>query len=68
MEAPEPPRARSRPHATPSALSCLALMASLAVETWLRFLVWLALGLVVYLVYGRKHSRLATGKAAPTNL
>lgn len=44
-----------------SALSCLALMASLAVETWLRFLVWLALGPVVYFAYGRTHSRLAPG-------
>lgn len=42
-----------------SALSCVALMASLAVETWLRFLVWLVLGLAVYLGYGRRHSRLA---------
>ena len=41
------------------ALSCLALMSSLAVETWLRFLVWLVLGLVVYFGYGRPHSRLA---------
>ncbi|MFC6714103.1 APC family permease [Branchiibius cervicis] len=39
---------------------CLALMASLAVETWIRFLVWLAIGLLVYFFYGRKHARLAT--------
>ena len=45
-----------------SALSCVALMASLAVETWLRFLAWLAVGLVVYAFYGRRHSRLATGE------
>ena len=32
-----------------SALACLYLMVNLSVETWLRFLVWLALGLVVYL-------------------
>ena len=42
-----------------SALSCVALMASLAVDTWIRFLVWLAIGLVVYLGYGRRNSRLA---------
>lgn len=38
---------------------CLGLMASLAVETWLRFLAWLIIGLVIYFFYGRKHSRLA---------
>lgn len=31
-------------------------MSNLAIETWLRFLVWLALGLVVYAFYGRRHS------------
>lgn len=38
---------------------CIGLMASLAVETWIRFLVWLAIGLIVYFGYGRKHARLA---------
>ena len=42
-----------------SALLCLALMSSLAVETWLRFLVWLAVGLAIYLGYGRRHAVLA---------
>jgi APA family basic amino acid/polyamine antiporter len=41
-----------------SALLCLGLMSSLAVETWLRFLVWLVVGLAVYSVYGRHHSAL----------
>jgi APA family basic amino acid/polyamine antiporter len=49
--------AMPRPFRTPqvpllpivSALLCLALMSSLAVETWLRFLVWLAVGLAIYL-------------------
>jgi APA family basic amino acid/polyamine antiporter len=44
-----------------SGLSCLALMASLAVETWIRFLVWLVIGLLIYFFYGRTHSRLAPG-------
>ena len=42
-----------------SAVSCVALMTNLAIETWLRFLVWLALGLLVYVFYGRRHSHLA---------
>lgn len=46
-----------------SALACLGLMSSLAVETWLRFLVWLLIGLIVYFTYGRHHSRL---QPAPT--
>jgi APA family basic amino acid/polyamine antiporter len=33
-------------------------MLNLSVETWLRFLAWLAAGLVVYAVYGYRHSRL----------
>lgn len=42
-----------------SALACLYLMTNLSVETWLRFLAWLALGLAVYLGYGRRNSRAA---------
>ncbi len=39
-----------------SVACCLILMASLPVETWLRFLVWLVIGLVIYLSYSRHHS------------
>jgi APA family basic amino acid/polyamine antiporter len=39
-------------------LSCLTLMMFLAVNTWLRFIIWMAIGLVVYFGYGRPHSRL----------
>ena len=37
-------------------LSCLGLMATLPGDTWLRLLVWLLIGLVIYFTYGRKHS------------
>ncbi|AVH22250.1 amino acid permease [Nocardia cyriacigeorgica] len=37
-------------------LACLWLMLNLSVETWLRFIVWMALGLVVYFAYGKRHS------------
>ena len=37
---------------------CVFLMTKLEAETWLRFGVWLVLGLVLYFAYGRTHSRL----------
>jgi APA family basic amino acid/polyamine antiporter len=42
-------------------LFCLYLMLSLPQITWLRFLVWLAIGLIVYFGYSRIHSGLARG-------
>ncbi|MCU4671942.1 amino acid permease [Microbacterium fluvii] len=40
-----------------SALVCLYLMLNLTVETWLRFLVWLAIGIIIYFGYSHRHSR-----------
>jgi uncharacterized membrane protein len=40
-------------------VSCLYLMLSLSVVTWVRFLVWLDIGMAIYWVYGRTHSPLA---------
>jgi basic amino acid/polyamine antiporter, APA family len=37
---------------------CVYLMTKLPLDTWLRFIGWLALGLVIYAVYGYRHSRL----------
>ena len=37
-------------------VSCFALMLSLPVDTWLRLIVWLLIGLVVYFTYSRHHS------------
>ncbi|MGZ8200622.1 MAG: amino acid permease [Methylosarcina sp.] len=39
-------------------ISCSALMAFLPSLTWLRFIVWLVLGLIVYFVYSMHHSKL----------
>jgi basic amino acid/polyamine antiporter, APA family len=59
------PEAR-RPFRTPwvplvpllGVLSCLALMLSLPNGTWIRLVLWVGLGLAVYALYGRRHSKL----------
>lgn len=40
------------------ALICIAQMLALPLDTWLRLIVWMLIGFVVYLFYGRKHSKL----------
>ncbi|MBS0234623.1 MAG: amino acid permease [Proteobacteria bacterium] len=45
--------------ATLGIISCGALIAFLPYETHLRFLIWLAVGLIIYFTYSVKHSRLA---------
>jgi APA family basic amino acid/polyamine antiporter len=39
--------------------TCLLLMFSLPAENWLRLLVWLLIGFVIYFLYGRRHSVMA---------
>jgi APA family basic amino acid/polyamine antiporter len=43
------------------ALLCVYLMSRLPFVTWVRFFVWLVIGLVIYFAYGRTHSRLQRG-------
>src|SRR5918993_928386 len=40
-------------------IACVFLMLNLGTLTWWRFLVWMALGFVVYFLYGHRNSRLA---------
>jgi APA family basic amino acid/polyamine antiporter len=37
-------------------LTCLLLMFSLPYENWIRLIVWLLIGLIIYFLYGRRHS------------
>jgi APA family basic amino acid/polyamine antiporter len=40
-------------------LVCLAMMLSLDIDTWIRLVIWLVIGLAIYFGYGRSHSRVA---------
>lgn len=42
-----------------AALVCFYLMLNLAAWTWIRFFVWMAIGVIVYFLYSRNASRLA---------
>jgi APA family basic amino acid/polyamine antiporter len=45
-----------------SIVACFYLMWQLPLITWIRFGIWLAVGLVFYFLYGYKHSVLRTGR------
>ncbi|MFI9641772.1 amino acid permease C-terminal domain-containing protein [Micromonospora sp. NPDC051925] len=47
-----------------TALACFYLTLNLSIETWIRFLVWMALGALIYFGYGYRRNRLATREAA----
>ena len=40
-------------------------MLNLTGETWVRFAIWMVIGLVVYFAYGYKHSRVGRGEGLP---
>jgi basic amino acid/polyamine antiporter, APA family len=42
-------------------LICLLQMLSLPWDTWLRLIIWMALGLIIYFLYSKKKSKLAKG-------
>ncbi|MCJ2014461.1 amino acid permease [Methylobacterium sp. J-076] len=64
---------RRRPFRVPAAdlvaglglLACLALMASLPPETWLRLAAWLGIGLAIFYGYGRRRAVGRSGIARP---
>jgi len=41
--------------------TCLFMMVFLPMDTWIRLLVWMLIGLDIYLVYGAKNSHLGNG-------
>ena len=43
---------------------CIYLMTKLEIETWERFVLWFLAGLVIYVLYGRRHSALRRGEEA----
>ena len=54
-----------------SVVLCVYVMLGLPGETWIRFAVWLAIGLALYVVYGFKHSKIrqrdpGAGSGGPT--
>jgi APA family basic amino acid/polyamine antiporter len=61
---------RPRPFRTPlvplvpaaGILACFYLMSGLPVDTWARLVVWMALGLMIYFLYGRRHSKVQLGR------
>ncbi len=61
---------RERPFRTPFApvvpllaiAGCIYLAVTLPADTWLRFVIWMALGLVVYVLYARHSSRVGASR------
>jgi APA family basic amino acid/polyamine antiporter len=41
--------------------TCLFMMVFLPMDTWIRLLVWMLIGMDIYLAYGAKHSHLGNG-------
>ncbi len=64
---------RARPFRTPlvplvpilGIVVCFGMMAALPGDTWLRLVVWLVLGLLIYFFYSRHHSYLQRGDGPP---
>ncbi len=44
-------------------LASFALMAGLPGDTWIRLIIWMAIGVVIYFLYGMRHSKISRGGA-----
>ncbi|MGO3886185.1 MAG: amino acid permease [Mycetocola sp.] len=51
-----------------SAVLCVWMMLNLHVDTWIRFAIWLVLGIAVYYLYGRRHSVLGRSSVADASV
>lgn len=44
--------------------SCLYLLTTLQWITWIGFIVWIGLGIIIYAIYGYRHSTLSKGESS----
>jgi basic amino acid/polyamine antiporter, APA family len=49
-------------------ITCFGLMMTLPGDTWLRLIIWLAIGMVIYFSYGRHHSRVQVTSASSSKV
>lgn len=67
-ELPRPFRVpRPRLVCTGGALACAAMILALPRDTWVRLIVWTAIGFLIYGFYGRRHGRFREVRALRTN-
>jgi basic amino acid/polyamine antiporter, APA family len=45
-----------------SIVICGLMMYWLPKDTWLRLIIWMAIGLLIYFAYGKRHSKLSRGE------
>lgn len=45
--------------------TCLFMMVFLPLDTWLRLIIWMAIGMLIYFRYSKKHSKLNSENQAP---